>query len=135
MCWIRSKNRTPLSVWLMSIVFCVWNGFLQVWVPVGQVLLGGAGALPSLRPSSAPPCSSLQEVDLNALHASHTQGHFLAFQLPPSEPITPLVALGAAVQLCGLASTIACDWTLTHLRKPGETGEGGIRPSFVWCCW
>jgi len=26
---MRSKNRMPFSIWLMSISFCLWNGFLQ----------------------------------------------------------------------------------------------------------
>lgn len=29
-CIIRGGKPTPLSVWAMSFVFCIWNGFLQV---------------------------------------------------------------------------------------------------------
>ncbi|KAG2498864.1 hypothetical protein HYH03_003056 [Edaphochlamys debaryana] len=30
-CIIRGGKPTPISVWAMSFVFCIWNGFLQGW--------------------------------------------------------------------------------------------------------
>ena len=51
------------------------------------------------------------------------QGYFLAFQLSPSAHMGPLFFVGLMLQLFGLYNVIKADHILTHLRKPGETGE------------
>lgn len=103
---MRSKNTTPFSIWLMSFIFCVWNGFLQV-----RKLQGLSNA--SHQPRYL--CSDFYK-------ARPTQGWFLAYQLDAESPITPRVMLGAALQFFGFCNVVYADTTLIFLRKPGETG-------------
>ena len=38
---LRGGKPTPAAVWAMALVFCLWNGYLQVWVWVCVCVGGG----------------------------------------------------------------------------------------------
>ena len=52
------------------------------------------------------------------------QTKYLLTEAPRDAPITPRVALGAAVWLAGWLTNLQADHILINLRKPGETGAG-----------
>ncbi|GFH11203.1 steroid 5-alpha-reductase DET2 [Haematococcus lacustris] len=49
-------------------------------------------------------------------------GFFLAYHLAPNSKISPLAAVGIAIQIVGWFNVMQADRILTSLRKPGETG-------------
>jgi 3-oxo-5-alpha-steroid 4-dehydrogenase 1 len=53
------------------------------------------------------------------------QGVYLAKRLSPRAPITPVSAVGLAIQLFGFLNVMWSDNRLITLRKPGETGGPG----------
>ena len=55
------------------------------------------------------------------------QTKYLLTEAPRDAPITPRVALGAAVWLAGWLTNLQADHILINLRKPGETGAGSGR--------